>query len=233
MLASKTQYCRAGYVWVMDVPRKQAAESLRILPRASAAALVNEKPDAVYIRKNALMGDQVLWLGGALLQMAVNQLSDLLAVLFRTAVAQFFFKGLAQRVDIAIFTKHQRNHEPVVARANLAIFTVIATESALLPARDIRGRPVKMGVSAREVRCVVLHIPRAQQAAARDRLTHASYNATVHDDFRANRQIFDRELLLGRNVGQRNIGCARERYGFAALQRCEGNQDVIKRIDFE
>src|SRR5271170_6712082 len=162
MLAAETQDGCTGYIRVVNVSSKQAAESLRILSRASASAFVNEKPDAVNIGKNALTRDGVLQMGGGgLLQMPVNQLSDLLCVLFGAAVSQFCFEDLAQRLDIAIFTKYQRDHEPAVSRADLPIFAVIAMKGALLPARDIRGRPLEMGVSAREIRRVMLNVSRA------------------------------------------------------------------------
>src|SRR5271170_6437168 len=111
---------------------------------------------------------------GGLSQMPVNQFFDLLTVFFRTVVAQFFFEGLTQRFDVTIFTKHQGNHQPVISRTDLPIFAVVAIEGALMPALDIGGRPFETGLSPREVRRVMLNVPRAQQAAPRNRLPRAS-----------------------------------------------------------
>jgi hypothetical protein len=57
MLAAETQDGCTGDVRVVNVSGKQAAERLGILSRASATPFVNEKPDAVEIRKNTLTCD--------------------------------------------------------------------------------------------------------------------------------------------------------------------------------
>ncbi len=60
----------------------------------------------------------------------LDQLPHLLAVEFWPRVTKLFLEGIAQGLDIAGFTKDQRDHQPIISRANLAIGTVIAVEGA-------------------------------------------------------------------------------------------------------
>ena len=54
ILAAQAQHGCACHVGMMNVAGEQAAERLRVLPRASAAALVGEEADAVEIGKDSI-----------------------------------------------------------------------------------------------------------------------------------------------------------------------------------
>nr|GFD54219.1 hypothetical protein [Tanacetum cinerariifolium] len=49
ILAAQAEHRSPGHVGVRDVAGEQAAQALRILPDAAAAAFVLQKPDAVHV----------------------------------------------------------------------------------------------------------------------------------------------------------------------------------------
>ena len=60
--------------------------------------------------------------------MLCDQLPHLLAVKFWPPITKLFLKGIAQRFHIAVFAKNQRNHQPVIARADLAVRTMVTVQ---------------------------------------------------------------------------------------------------------
>ena len=125
---------------MMDVASQQSAERLRVLPRAAAAALMRQEANAVYIGKDAL-GARCRKLGGSVAvarRGLLHQLAHMAAIaILRDAVAQFLFERLAHTLHVAVFAKHQRQHQPVVARAYLAVGAMKAVEGARGPGRSI------------------------------------------------------------------------------------------------
>src|SRR5580704_6095542 len=71
------------------------------------------------------------------LMMLCDQLPHLLAVKFWPAVTKLFFKGIAQRFHVPVFAKYQRDYQPVIARADPPIRTMVTVESARRPGRDV------------------------------------------------------------------------------------------------
>jgi len=128
-----------------------------------------------------------------------QQVAHLLAILFWLVVAQFLFKGLAQRIDVPVLTKDQRNHQPVVASADLAILARVPEECASFPASYVRSGPG--GVDGLGVKSggVMHHIHGGEQAAACNGLVGAAHGHAIHCDLRAGGKVPHCELVLGRN----------------------------------
>ncbi len=216
VLAAETQHRGAGNIWMMDVTGKQTAERLRILPRAPATALMHQEPYSVDIGKNPLRSTASIRAlrGARTLMMLFDQLPHLLAVKFRPPVTKLFLEGIAQRFDIAVFAKDQRNHQPVIARAHLAVGTMVTVKSARRPTRDVGRSPGVFAYLGAKTGGVMLHVARAEQAAARDRLADQPDNSAIHDDLVADGEITDGKLLLGRYIGERHILLPGESDGF-------------------
>jgi hypothetical protein len=106
-----------------------------------------------------------------------DQLPHLLAVKFWPPVTKLFFEGIAQRFHVPVFTKYQRDHQPVIARPNLSIRTMVAVEGTRRPSRDVRRGPGIAAHLGSKAGSVMLHVARAEQAAARDRLMTSSPTA--------------------------------------------------------
>src|ERR1700761_7041154 len=135
----------------------------------------------------------------------LDQLPHLLAVKFWPSVAKLLLESIAQRFDIAVLAEHQRNYQPVIARAYLAVRTMVTVKGTRRPGGDIWSRPGIFAHLGAKAGGIVLHVARAEQAAARDRLANNTDNSAVHDDLVPDGEITDGKLLLGRYVGRRNI----------------------------
>ncbi len=58
----------------------------------------------------------------------LKQGADLLAILLGAAVAKLLFESLAQCVDVAVLAEDEREHEPIITRAYLTIFAMVASK---------------------------------------------------------------------------------------------------------
>ena len=137
--------------------------------------------------------------------MLCNQLPHLLAVKLWPPVTQLFFEGLAQRFNIAVFAKDQRDNQPVIARTDLAIRTMVTIKSARRPTRNVGRSPCVIAHLGTKTGGVMLHIACAEQAAARDRLADQPDNSAIHDDLVSDGKITDGKFLLGGYLGGRHI----------------------------
>ena len=132
-----------GNIGMVNIAGEQAAESLRILACAAAAALMGEEANAVEVGKDALglclsavVGAQLVAAG-----MTLDELAHVTAVaVVGDAVAKLFFKGFAHPLDVAVFAEDEGQHNPVVARAHLAVGAAIAVEGACGPGAGIGQR---------------------------------------------------------------------------------------------
>src|ERR1019366_3662907 len=127
VLAAQARYLCSGYVGVVDVASQQAAECLRVLARAAAAALMGKKADAVDVREDSLALCHCRHLGcDVAVALALNQFAHMLAITaIGAAVAQLFFKSFTHILYIPVFAEDQRQDDPIVARAHLAIGAVV------------------------------------------------------------------------------------------------------------
>ena len=150
VLATQAEDCSSRDVGMVDVSRNQPAQIVGVFTGAAAPAFMQQELDAVDVLKHAGALRLGAISGGAAsprgIQFAfpieLRQFGHLPAIDLRRRKTQLFFKGLLQNADVSVLTKDQRNHQPVVARAHLAIGPGIACERPLLPARNIRRLPV-------------------------------------------------------------------------------------------
>ena len=114
---------------MMDVARDQSAKIVGIFPRSSAAPFVQQKPDAVHVFENpgTLRARRVLRQRARLdllapaIRIEPRQLRHLPPIDLWRSKTQLLFKRLLQYPDVPVFAEHQRNNNPVIARAHLAV----------------------------------------------------------------------------------------------------------------
>ena len=129
MLAAQAEHRRPGHIRMMDVARDQSTKIVGILPGSSAASFVQQKPDAVQVFENSgtLRARRVsrqrvgLDLFGSPTRIEPRQLRHLPPIDLWRGKTQLLFKRLFEHADVAIFAEDQRNDDPVVARAHLAV----------------------------------------------------------------------------------------------------------------
>src|SRR5215472_12979030 len=118
----------------------------------------------------------------------------------RTAVAKLFFEGLAHTVDVAVLAEDQRQHDPVVARANLTISAVIAHKGTPGPGGRIR-KVERNRMPLRSVAAgAMAYVARGEESALEDGLRSFSHNHAVHNDQVARLQVHECKLLFCWNV---------------------------------
>ncbi len=157
--------------------------------------------------------------------------AHLLAIKPGPAIAELLFKGLAQRVDIAVFAKDEGNDQPIITRADLAVLAMVAEKSTVDPSFDVRSFPGVVAVAGSESGRVMHHIGGSEQSTACDRLAGPADGDAVHPDLGAWLEIHRGELVLGRNVhGQRIIFAGDS---FAGRQVRESHQHIVARIELD
>ena len=62
------------------------------------------------------------------------QFRHLTPIGLRRGEPQFLFEGLFQNLDVFVFAKYQRHHDPVIARADLPIGAAKSEKGFVLPA---------------------------------------------------------------------------------------------------
>ena len=223
MLAAQAQHGCAGDVGVVDVAGQQTAERLRILARAAAAALVGKKANAIEIGKDALgMRRRQCCVGRVPLPLALllDELAHMLAIaVLRAAVAQLFFERLSHPLHVAVLAKHQRQHNPVVARAHLAVGRWKPMKVRAAHA-DASGGANGGGLArGRVVAGAVAHVARGEQAAARNGRGDFAHHHAVHQDQVAGLEINQRHLVLGGNVLGDGARCVPEVHNRSGAER--------------
>jgi hypothetical protein len=145
MLAAQAQHRCAGHVGMVDVTGKQTAQRLRVLARAAATALVGKKANAVEVLEDTLRARMRSRLRPLVpIRLLLNEPPHVLAITVRAAVTQFLFQRLSHPIDVAVLAEYERHHQPVIARAHLAIRAVIAQKAALSP-REASGTAIFAG----------------------------------------------------------------------------------------
>src|ERR1700691_1828577 len=89
--------------------------------------------------------------------------------------SQFFFESLLQNGTIPVFAEDQRDHQPVVPRAHLAIAAVIAKKRSLTPRADIGWCPIERFRGGVKVGRRVTDIAGGKQIALADRLRSGAH----------------------------------------------------------
>ena len=105
-------------------------------------------------------------------------------------------------------TKHQRNDEPIVARADSTIRTAISLEGSFLPARQIGRSPTKVRRSVMENRSLMMNVARCEQTPFANGLRRLTNQDAIHNHISARRKVGGSKLVFGRNVRGKNIGFA-------------------------
>ena len=129
MLAAQAEYRRSRHVWVMDIPGDQSAKIGRIFPCSAAAAVMQQEPHTVHIFENSgtlrlrrVSGQLAcLDLVRPPIRIQPRQLRHLSPVNLRRREAKLLLKRLLQHRNVPVFAEDQRNHDPVIARAHLAV----------------------------------------------------------------------------------------------------------------
>ncbi len=111
----------------------------------------------------------VLDLFGLPFPIKLHQIGNVPPVSFWRRNSQFLFKSFLKSADIPVFAEHQRNYQPVVARAYLAIGAVISEKCAILPARNVRSIPCCRNGFGMEVGTLVPQIRNSDRLALADR----------------------------------------------------------------
>src|SRR5262249_12761454 len=143
------QNCRSHDIRVMQIPRDQPAQVRRILTRSAAAGLMHQKLDAIHVLEERGLGHRARWfLRTSMLDLIeppllveFNHVRYLAAVHLRRSKPQFLLERLLQRLNVPVFAKHQRDDQPVIARAYLSVGSLVAEKSPLLPQRNIWSMP--------------------------------------------------------------------------------------------
>src|SRR5438552_5858251 len=211
---------------MVNVSGDQPTKVIGILPRATAAAFMEEELDAIHIPEDStrvsllslFLRRTVLDLRRLALPVLPDQLGHLLAIKLRPGKAQLFLKCLLEIENIPVFTKNQRHYEPEISRANLPVGAAISHESALLPARGVRRVPVIFPRPFVVLGCLVVDISGRQQVSTADRAKNLPDEDAIHGHACARRQILRGELVLGRNTSNERVLLARVLNCFASLQ---------------
>ena len=131
--------------------------------------------------------------------MESRQFPHLLAVLVVPRVSQLFFECFTQRFNIAVFAEDERQHEPIISSAYLAICAMVSIECTLLPFRNIRCGPFLVMTFGRKSVGVVTKISCCYHAACGHVFRELSDGDAVHGDLRSRGHGRFDELEFRRN----------------------------------
>src|SRR5215831_4709064 len=131
------------------------------------------------------------------------KLGHLATVNLRRSKTQFFFERLLEYADVAVFAEYQRDNEPVVARADLAVGAAVTAEFLACPTRDVGRSPAEFFRLFMEGGGVVANIACRQQIAFPDWFNGFANHYTVHQDRIARGEIANGELVLRGNGGSK------------------------------
>src|SRR4029077_6853197 len=123
------------------------------------------------------------------LAIQLRQICNLLTVNLRRSVSQSFVEGLAQDVDVAVFTKNERHNQPVIARAYLSIRASVAEKGAGLPSGNIRRMPRIVFRFLMKVRGLVPNVASSNDLAFANRLCRLADHHAVHNYLIAGRKV--------------------------------------------
>ena len=193
---------------MMDVARDQPAKIVGILPRPPATPFVQQKPDAVHVFENpgTLRARRVfrqharLDLFAPAIRIQPRQLRHLPSIHLWRGETQLLFKRLLQHPDVPVFAEHQRNNDPVISRAHLAVRPAISREFPLPPSRHIRRRPAILFRFLLKRCGLMVDVARGQQFSSPDRRDRFPHEHAIHDDGRASGKILRGEFVFCGNV---------------------------------
>jgi len=240
-LAAKTEDGCAGDVGMMDVSGDEAAKIVGVFSSTAAAAFVEQETDTVHIfeelgarRAGGLLGKRSgCDFGGLPLFVEARELSNLAAIDLRSGEAEFLFEGLLEHADIAVFAEDQRNDQPVIARADLAVGAMVATKSGAGPVRNIGRSPVVYFGFFVEGGGIVANIASGEGMAFGDRLDCFADENPVHEDGIAGGEIANGEFVLGGDRRAECEGLASQGQRFTLAQILQGDEYVVVRVELE
>src|SRR5580698_406788 len=240
MLAPQTQYCCPRHIGMMNVSGQQSAKIIRVLAGAAAAALMRQKLDPIYVLENsrACRGQNFFGQGGfpindAALPVQIDQSRYLPPVYFRRGKPKLLFKGLLQRVDISVFTKDERYHQPIIPRADLSVASLVAQEGTIAPPPGFGRCPVEMLVILTKGSRLVRYIPRGDCFSSLNFLSSLADQHPVHEDTAADRNRFGHKLMFSRHVRRENILLALKINPLSLLHVMKRDQHIVARVELE
>jgi len=118
----------------------------------------------------------------------------------RAAIAELFFERFPHAIDVAVLAEDERQYDPVVACAHLAVSAVVAHEGAAGPGGSVGKREGDRMTLRRIAPCAVTCVTCREQSAAGDGLGSFAYNHAVHDHQVAGLEVDECELVLRRDV---------------------------------
>jgi hypothetical protein len=98
----------------------------------------------------------------------LRQFGDLAAVELWRSETQLFFERLLQNLYVLVLTKNQRNNEPVISCANLAVGPAISHKRLAIPRRHIGWHPVEFARLLVKGRSLVVEVTGRQKFSGRN-----------------------------------------------------------------
>ncbi len=146
VFAAETEDGGSGHVGVGDVSGEESAEGGGVVPRASAPHAVNEKLDAIDVRKDAgpgivrrFGGKGEERFGAAAAPMDFDEALRQSLVVAGLLVAEAALEGRPDRLDVAVFAEDHGDDEPVVRGSDGSIGAKVTVEGTPLPRLDRGG----------------------------------------------------------------------------------------------
>src|SRR5579884_717510 len=163
----------------------------------------------------------------------LRQFRDLLPIKLRRRKAQLLFKRLLQIQNVPVFTKYQRNHNPIIPRADLTIGASIPNKFPLLPARNVWSLPMKVLGFFVVRQGFVLQIRERKRLTFADWLEGLADQHAIHDDTRSDRQICGCKLVLRWYPGSQRICRPVELNRVSLSQISKSDKHVIAGIELQ
>src|SRR4029077_10052080 len=176
---------------------------------------------------------KALQLVGLAVAIQTRELAHVPSIDLRQSKTELFLKRLLEHRKISVFAKNEREHQPVIPRADLTVAAVISGKCAPAPGRNIGRRPPVSAGAVAEIGGCVADVLSGKQPSLRYGFDGLADQNSVHRDWIARRKILRDQLVLCRNVRSQGVDFARNSNLFALAQRPERHENVVVRIEFQ
>src|SRR5208283_2717389 len=235
MLAAQAEHRRARHIGMMNITRYQSAKGSGILASSAAPHLMSQKAYAVQIREQRRGGFERQSLGKLVFPDLVyltftvepRHLGQVAAIGLRRSNAEFTRKGFLKNSYISVFTKYQRNYQPVVARTHLSIGPVIAQKAPVFPLRYVWSLPCIFASLPLEAGAAVANVRGAERLTSTNWRCRLPHENVVHDDGVIWPQIREGKLVLSRHTGSEPISDSLENNFLSRWQIDQRDRNVI------
>jgi hypothetical protein len=133
------------------------------------------------------------------------ELGHLPAVDVGWGVAELLPEGLLEHPHVAVLAEDQRDHQPVVGRAHLAVGAVEAEEVASFPARDVGWRPRERRAGRSIVGGGMDDVVGREGRAPRDGPGRPADEHPVHHDVVVRLEVAGHDLVLDLHALRKNV----------------------------